>query len=179
MIVQTMRIAHVDIKKQAAQAIRKVERSLITTDPNAQSSSRSLGSFLKINMLAVIAHLNDVLQEVHGRQTLLAKRKVISGLTSLIKEVGPAVSAVAPQVGIRASLMSVRSCFHRPLDYGDSTNNGVDTTALRVCSSSVVHVSDNSIAQGYRATRGTDDSFNCQCLARIVNTCTAACSAID
>ena len=103
MIVQIMRIAHVDIKKQAAQAIRKVERSLITTDPNAQSSSRSLGSFLKINMLAVIAHLNDVLQEVHGRQTLLAKRKVISGLTSLIKEVGPAVSAVAPQVGIRAS----------------------------------------------------------------------------
>ena len=111
MIVQTMRIAHVDIKKQAAQAIRKVERSLITTDPNAQSSSRSLGSFLKINMLAVIAHLNDVLQEVHGRQTLLAKRKVISGLTSLIKEVGPAVSAVAPQVSIRASPYACKIMF--------------------------------------------------------------------
>lgn len=49
-------------------------------------------------MLAIIAHLSEVLQDVQGRQTFQTKRKVILGLNALIKEIGPAISAVAPQV---------------------------------------------------------------------------------
>ena len=48
-------------------------------------------------MLGVISTLNDMLQEVHGRQTIEMKQKVLRSFGEFAKVVGPTIANVAPQ----------------------------------------------------------------------------------
>lgn len=49
-------------------------------------------------LLGVIAHINDTLQDVHGRKDLKEKKQVMRGLKSLISIVGPVIGRFSPQV---------------------------------------------------------------------------------
>lgn len=55
-------------------------------------------AFLQQHMLGVVSHLNDMLQEVHGKLSVESKRQIIRALGVLIREVGPNIQGVAPQV---------------------------------------------------------------------------------
>lgn len=51
-------------------------------------------------MLGVISTLNDMLQEVHGKQSIESKQKILRSFGEFAKQVGSAISNVAPQVGV-------------------------------------------------------------------------------
>lgn len=52
-------------------------------------------------MLGIIAVLNDVLQDIHGRKSDELKRKVLLGLNTLIEQIGYSISIVSPQVCVK------------------------------------------------------------------------------
>lgn len=52
-------------------------------------------------MLGVISTLNDMLQEVHGRQTVETKQKILRSFGEFARLVGPSIANVAPQVRLR------------------------------------------------------------------------------
>ena len=49
-------------------------------------------------MLGIITLLSDILQDIQGKKTEVEKRNVLRGMAALIREVGPPISTVAPQV---------------------------------------------------------------------------------
>lgn len=61
-------------------------------------AAQHLGNFLKDFTLGIITNLSDVLQDVQGRKNEATKRSVLRGLALLIREVGPPINTVAPQV---------------------------------------------------------------------------------
>jgi len=77
---------------QANEAIAKVERSLSSERGNRDTP------LLNEYLMGVISHLNEVLQDVHGKRSLDVKRKVMRSLGALIEQVGSQVTSVAPQV---------------------------------------------------------------------------------
>ncbi|GJJ07321.1 hypothetical protein Clacol_001522 [Clathrus columnatus] len=77
---------------KALQAITKVAKILRIRNHNEPASL--LGEYL----MGVVSHLNEVLQDVHGKKTIAAKQEVMRGLGALIKHVGPQTTTVAPQV---------------------------------------------------------------------------------
>lgn len=120
-------------------AIRKVERALNFSTNVRHGASQHIGNFLKGYMLGIIALLNDILQDVQGRKTDDMKRKVLFGLNALVREVGPSINAVAPQV----SLLNTRGkCASLILfsDHGDFTNNRLFNTSFIRCSTDLVHI---------------------------------------
>lgn len=50
-------------------------------------------------LLGVIVHVNDILQDVHGRKGLAEKKQVLRGLGALLVMMGPSAGTVSPQVG--------------------------------------------------------------------------------
>lgn len=61
-------------------------------------SKEDIEAFFKEHMLGVISTLNDMLQEVHGRQTVETKQKILRSFGEFAKLVGPSIANVAPQV---------------------------------------------------------------------------------
>lgn len=55
-------------------------------------------SLLGEYLMGVVTHLNEVLQDVHGKKAVAMKQKVIRGLGALIECIGHQISTVAPQV---------------------------------------------------------------------------------
>ena len=55
-------------------------------------------------MLGVISTLNDMLQEVHGRQTVETKQKILRSFGEFARLVGPSIANVAPQVRLHSSI---------------------------------------------------------------------------
>lgn len=56
-----------------------------------------MGDILKIYVLGILSHLNDVLQD---RKPAEKKQQVLRGLGRLIEQIGPSITNVAPQVGL-------------------------------------------------------------------------------
>ena len=48
--------------------------------------------------MGIVSHLNEVLQDVHGRRPLTVKKNVMRSLGALVKHVGSQITTVAPQV---------------------------------------------------------------------------------
>lgn len=48
--------------------------------------------------MGIVSHLNEVLQDVHGKRPLAVKKKVMRSLGALVQNVGSQITSVAPQV---------------------------------------------------------------------------------
>lgn len=82
---------------QAKVAIRKVENALKTGHPHPSQGSDP-GAFLASQMLGIISRMIEMLQDVHGKKTVVMKQKIIRSLGALIVLIGPAIHGVASQV---------------------------------------------------------------------------------
>jgi serine/threonine-protein kinase ATR len=51
-------------------------------------------------MLGIISRTIEMLQDVHGKKSVLVKQKIIRSLGALIVLIGPAIHGVASQVGL-------------------------------------------------------------------------------
>lgn len=49
-------------------------------------------------MLGVISLMNDMLQDVQGKKSIMVKKQILRGLGALVQQIGPTISNVAPQV---------------------------------------------------------------------------------
>lgn len=80
--------------------MKKVERITNATekDGNGNQPPTELSAFLKVHMLGLISHINDMLQDVQGKKSVASKRKIIKGLGALIVQIGPSITNGAPQV---------------------------------------------------------------------------------
>ncbi|KAI0776189.1 hypothetical protein BD413DRAFT_469293 [Trametes elegans] len=88
-----------DVAEAAAQGLHKVARLYPPSKSKHPSGSEGeYRAFLKEHMLGVISTLNDMLQEVHGRQSIESKQKILRSFGEFAKQVGPAISTVAPQM---------------------------------------------------------------------------------
>ncbi|KIJ37345.1 hypothetical protein M422DRAFT_118575, partial [Sphaerobolus stellatus SS14] len=87
--------------EQASAAITKVELAL--SPERGQRDTPLLHEYL----MGVVSHLNEVLQDVHGKRPLEIKKKVMRSLGALIEQVGSQITIVAPQ--IMATLQSMLS----------------------------------------------------------------------
>ncbi|KAI9068446.1 hypothetical protein FKP32DRAFT_1561636 [Trametes sanguinea] len=87
-----------DVADAARQGLRKVAREVMSSKSTLPGGpEEEYSAFLKENMLGVVATLNDMLQEVHGRQSIESKQKILRSFGEFAKQVGPAISNVAPQ----------------------------------------------------------------------------------
>lgn len=48
--------------------------------------------------MGIVSHLNEVLQDVHGKMPLAIKKNVMRSLGALVQHVGSQITTVAPQV---------------------------------------------------------------------------------
>ncbi|KAI0375920.1 hypothetical protein BV20DRAFT_933352 [Pilatotrama ljubarskyi] len=88
-----------DIADAAGQGLRKLARLLAPSKSRLPSGSdEEFAAFLKEHMLGIISSLNDMLQEVHGKQSIESKQKILRSYGEFAKQVGPAISNVAPQI---------------------------------------------------------------------------------
>ncbi|KAI0353102.1 hypothetical protein OH77DRAFT_1497585 [Trametes cingulata] len=88
-----------DVVDAAGQGLRKVARLLASSKSRLPSGSdEEFAAFLKEHMLGIISSLNDMLQEVHGKQSIESKQKILRSYGEFAKQVGPAISNVAPQI---------------------------------------------------------------------------------
>ncbi|CDO73801.1 hypothetical protein BN946_scf185015.g130 [Trametes cinnabarina] len=88
-----------DIVDAASQGLRKVAREATSPKSNLPiGSDEEYNAFLKEHMLGIISTLNDMLQEVHGKQSMESKQRILRSFGEFAKQVGPAISNVAPQV---------------------------------------------------------------------------------
>jgi serine/threonine-protein kinase ATR len=89
-----------DLPSQAHLALVKVSRVLNGT--SMVLAQEEIGplvvALLNPYLLGVITHVNDTLQDVHGKKNLQEKKRVLRGLGSLIFLLGPVVGRVSPQV---------------------------------------------------------------------------------
>ncbi|KAF8592595.1 hypothetical protein K439DRAFT_1625944 [Ramaria rubella] len=76
----------------AVSAIQKVEAILA---PDRCHRSTAL---LNDYVMGIVSHLNEVLQDVHGKKPLAVKKKVMRSLGALIQQVGSQITTVAPQI---------------------------------------------------------------------------------
>lgn len=65
-----------------------------------RTHEEALQALLQQHMLGIVSQINDYLQEVHGKQNADSKRRIIKSLGVFIKEVGPAIQSIAPQVSL-------------------------------------------------------------------------------
>ncbi|KAJ4479010.1 hypothetical protein J3R30DRAFT_3881305 [Lentinula aciculospora] len=82
------------VAQNAIDALRKVDKVLNRRD----SDEGNLEAFLKNYMLGLISHINDMLQDVQGKKSVDAKKKIIKSLGALMVQTGSATASVAPQV---------------------------------------------------------------------------------
>ncbi|TBU47261.1 hypothetical protein BD309DRAFT_856414 [Dichomitus squalens] len=94
-----------DTVEAAHQGLRKLVRLLGAPGSEASGTRQEIEAFFKEHMLGVISTLNDMLQEVHGRQSIETKQKILRSLGEFAKLVGPTIANVAPQ--IMASLQTM------------------------------------------------------------------------
>ncbi|KAI9000757.1 hypothetical protein BD414DRAFT_405932 [Trametes punicea] len=88
-----------DVVDAASQGLRKVAR--IAAPPKSKlpsGSDEEYTAFLREHMLGVISTLNDMLQEVHGKQSMESKQKILRSFGEFAKQVGASISNVAPQI---------------------------------------------------------------------------------
>lgn len=77
----------------------KVQQTVENRRSQYDTLDEAVKAFLQLHMLGVVSQLNDMLQEVQGKQTADGKRQIIRALGAFIREVGSAIQGVAPQVG--------------------------------------------------------------------------------
>ncbi len=54
--------------------------------------------FLKTYMLGLISDINDMLQDVQGKKSVVTKQKILRSLGALVQQIGPMINHVSPQV---------------------------------------------------------------------------------
>ncbi len=74
-------------------------------------------------MLGLITHINEMLQEVHGKIPMSAKQKILRSLGAVVSLIGSPISTVAPQVG-RATFFIFLLCLEVITDNGDLPDHG-------------------------------------------------------
>ncbi|PVG03672.1 hypothetical protein CPB86DRAFT_749052 [Serendipita vermifera] len=80
----------------ALSAIHKVES--LVTHGNFQGIADSRNLTLHRNIMGIISHLNNDLQDVHGKRPIEAKRKTLRGISQLILLIGDSIAIVSPQL---------------------------------------------------------------------------------
>ncbi|TFK25977.1 atypical/PIKK/ATR protein kinase [Coprinopsis marcescibilis] len=81
----------------AISAIRKVE-SALKTGSSRGSTNTNPSAFLASQMLGIISRIIDMLQDVYGKKSAVAKQKIIRSLGSLITLIGPPIHSVSSQI---------------------------------------------------------------------------------
>ena len=115
----------------AAQGILALNRvkNIVVSNKKGGPLTTNLGTFLKTYMLGLISEVNEMLQDVQGKKTVSIKRKILRSLGALVEQADIAINNVAPQV-------LFQQFNHSDLlialpDYGDFSNHGQHTRALR------------------------------------------------
>ena len=86
---------------QGLRALQRLEATLAAPRPGQTVVKKpNPSSLLKQLLLGVIADINDMLQDVHGKKNLLAKRAIIRSLGELVELVKGDISNVGPQVSV-------------------------------------------------------------------------------
>ncbi|KAF9226785.1 hypothetical protein BS17DRAFT_800749 [Gyrodon lividus] len=96
-----------DQTSSATSALRKVARLLSTTQGNRNLPNLDLAALLKTHMLGIVSNMSEMLQDIQGKKTILAKRQILRGLGALITHVGDAIHNIAPQVMATLQTMSL------------------------------------------------------------------------
>ncbi|PBK93781.1 hypothetical protein ARMGADRAFT_1100399 [Armillaria gallica] len=88
-----------DVAAKAVPALKRVSKSLIPPSVAGRSQTiPDIGAFLKQYMLGLITHINEMLQEVHGKILMSAKQKILRSLGAVVSLIGSPISTVAPQI---------------------------------------------------------------------------------
>lgn len=83
---------------QAVSALRKVGR-IMSSNPGSQDNSNAdIVHLLKSNLLGIVSYMSEMLQDIRGKKTTLAKRQIIRAFGALIVQVHDVLPNVAPQV---------------------------------------------------------------------------------
>ncbi|KAG6335950.1 hypothetical protein ID866_3139 [Astraeus odoratus] len=81
-------------KLAATQALRKIFRIMSSEGDSGPDPAL----LLKKHMLGIVSNINDKLQDVHGKEPIPSKIRIIRGLGAFIKHIGDAIHTVAPQI---------------------------------------------------------------------------------
>ena len=76
----------------------KVQQTAENRNSQYDTAEEAVQALLQQHMLGIVSQLNDYLQEVHGKQSADAKRRIIKALGVFIDIVGPTIQGIAPQV---------------------------------------------------------------------------------
>lgn len=82
----------------ARSAIQKVETALKTGHCSQLHQASDPGAFLSAQMLGIMSRIIDMLQDVHGKKSVLAKQKIIRSLGELVLLIGPSIHGVGSQI---------------------------------------------------------------------------------
>ncbi|KAI0322491.1 hypothetical protein OF83DRAFT_1093546 [Amylostereum chailletii] len=95
-----------NVVEAATQALRKVN-ALAAAGPQSRrkrSQTGDLGEFLRTHILGIISQNTDILQDIHGKNVTGRKkpagdkRRILRGLGTLAKILGPSISSVSHQI---------------------------------------------------------------------------------
>lgn len=76
----------------------KVQRTAENRTSQYDTIEEAVQALLQQHMLGIVSQLNDYLQEVHGKQSVDGKRRIIKSLGVFIDLVGSTIQGIAPQV---------------------------------------------------------------------------------
>jgi len=79
-------------------AIRKVERYCAEVASHKTIPPNTPANFLKLHILGIISHINDILQDDQGKKPLMVKTQAIRCIKQLVAIIGPHINVIAPQV---------------------------------------------------------------------------------
>lgn len=71
----------------------------MSSNPGSQDNSNAdMVHLLKSNLLGIVSYMSEMLQDIRGKKTTLAKRQIIRAFGALIVQVHDVLPNVAPQV---------------------------------------------------------------------------------
>jgi serine/threonine-protein kinase ATR len=142
---------------QGIVALNRV-KNIVVSNKKGGPLTTNLGTFLKTYMLGLISEVNEMLQDVQGKKTVSIKRKILRSLGALVEHADIAINNVAPQV-LSQRLSNSDLLIVLP-DYGDFSNHGQHTGALRGYPRKLVQVSNDVGNHRTWTSRWTDQCCN-------------------
>lgn len=78
--------------------LKAIERTEKYSTSEAKRTPSRPGSFLQQHIMAIVTHLNNELQDVHGKRSVDTKQWVLYGLRRVMMLIGESIAVVAPQL---------------------------------------------------------------------------------
>ncbi|KAG9317708.1 hypothetical protein JVU11DRAFT_1921 [Chiua virens] len=96
-----------DDAASATSALRKVGRIMSLNSGSQDNGNAEMVHLLKTNLLGIVSYMSEMLQDIRGKKTLLAKRQIVRAFGALSVQVRDVLLNIAPQIMATLQTMSL------------------------------------------------------------------------